>query len=180
MKKILSLIVATFLFVAFSHAQSTNLVSNGGFDTISDWTLSNLAYFNVKNGEPAPDVVLQGTSSLALQPLNLTAGITYTISGNYYPNIYNFGDLRIGFNSGIVYEISLPTNNATWSSFSFQYTVPPSPTHLILTLSFKGIGGCEIDNIGVYAVPEPHYISFGILILIMIIAIWYIRNTNKW
>ena len=175
---ILLLIIATILFVAITptHAQG-NLIVNGGFDTTNSWTLSSLAYFNVKNGTPLPDVVLQGTSSSSLQPISLTQGIDYLITGDYRPYVYRFGGLRVGFNNGIVYEISLPTNNYEWSSFSFRYTAPAGISFMFL--SFKGIGQCEIDNIGVYAVPEPHYISFGILAAVLIIVVYFLRRNPK-
>lgn len=146
----------------FAAAQG-NLVYNGGFEISSngtnpdDWILSNAAYYNAKNGNPAPDVVLQflGTASQTINSLN--PGTIYVVSGDYQGEpggssiIPSFG---VAFDGVYMFETASPTN-LNWYSFNFEYAATSSSAVLSLSQINLAGNGYSIDNIAMYVVPEP-------------------------
>ncbi len=138
-------------------AAQGNLVVNGGFDGPDGWTFAFPAYYNVKNGNPPPDVVLDGESATASQTINsLNPGITYVVSGDYQWNGGSSTDpsLGVALDGVYLFETAAPAD-ANWHSFNFDYTA----TSTSALLSLAAINGAEvhysIDNISMEAVPEP-------------------------
>jgi len=156
-----------------------NLVFNGSFNTdASGWTLANLAYFDNKAGNPLPCVDLLGLTAAATQTINnLSSGTTYVISGDYriYGSSTNpcFG---VSMDGVILFQDATQQPDI-WQSFSIAYTAASSSATLSLArINAAGID-CDIDNIAIYAIPEP-----GSLCLLgvggMISAIFF-RNRRK-
>jgi len=145
-----------------------NLVVNGSFDTnAAGWTLTNGASYNIKNGNPPGEVDFErfGGGATASQTINsLSPGVFYTVSGDYRgiaPVVtstnYGFG---VSLDGVFYFETTAPTN-LDWYTFSFLYAATSSST--VLTLSQIDGNFYGIDNIAMYAVPEPSAISFILL-----------------
>lgn len=152
-------------------AAQDNLVTNGGFDASTDlvhadgWTQSAGTYFNSKNGNPAPDLVLEPTSptasATASQGINgLTPGFFYIVSGDYYridsgttpPTGNNFG---VSLDSAVLFQAAAPLD-FQWHSFTSFYTAESSSAVLTLTAGLNGTGvPYMIDNISIESVSEP-------------------------
>jgi hypothetical protein len=150
--------LAAICFPQLATAQG-NLVYNGGFNANSDgWTLIYGAYYNSKNGDPAPDVVLGLGKAAASQTINgLTPGVTYNVFGDYQDidggsaTVPGFG---VALNGVYMFEAVAPPNS-DWYSFNFDYIA--SSSSALLSLSQINGSGIyySIDNIVMQAVPEP-------------------------
>jgi hypothetical protein len=144
-----------------------NLVVNGGFDTdASGWTINGGSYFNVKNGNPPPDLVVAGTVSQTVS--SLTPGFVYDVSGDYY-NIAGLGTIPtdnsfgVAIDGAFLFEAAAQTPYV-WRSFDFSYTATSSSALLGFSSEMNGTGiSYMIDNIEMYAVPEPSAFSLFIL-----------------
>jgi hypothetical protein len=136
-----------------------NLVVNGGFDAnAGGWTLTGSGRYDAKNGNPSGEVDFGGSEGAASQAINsLTPEFIYNVSGDYQAivaggtstNNYSFG---VSLDDVFLFGTATPTNS-NWYSFNFQYTATSSST----VLSLSQISGVyyNIDNIAMYAVPEP-------------------------
>jgi hypothetical protein len=136
-----------------------NLVVNGGFDTnAGGWTLTGSGRYDAKNGNPPGEVDFGGSEGAASQTINsLTPEFIYNVSGDYQAivaggastNNYSFG---VSLEDVFLFGTATPTNS-NWYSFNFQYKATSSST----VLSLSQISGVyyNIDNIAMYAVPEP-------------------------
>jgi hypothetical protein len=150
-----------------SVAARGNLVVNGGFDTdTSGWTLTNGAVYQPLFGNPAGSIDLPianppssyGTVSQEIS--SLTPGQFYTVSGDYYrgggvknpPNSFAFG---VAFDGSFVLQINAPTSPG-WYSFSFNWQATSINTLLSLSAPLNETYDFSIDNIAMYAVPEPN------------------------
>lgn len=141
-----------------------NLVFNGGFDTSSNgispdgWTLDG-GYFNAKDGNPPPDLVMGGGATASQTVDGLTAGNLYTVSGNYEDGGSDTTDIsfEVLLNGTAYFETAVPSN-LDWQTFSFEYTATSSSADLTLwqTMgSYLSVGDYNVDNIAMYAAPEP-------------------------
>ena len=147
--KLSLILITTMLFVSLESVKAQgNLILNGTFDSdLSEWTT-----VGVVNWEPwyGGSASLSGPSSSISQTIyNLDVGTTYIVSGDYY-SVDGWAPLNVsvdGFSQ-------LYVATSSWQSFSFSFTAS-SPT---VTLSFlvdqKVI--CSLDNISMFAVPEPN------------------------
>ncbi|MGA9449869.1 MAG: PEP-CTERM sorting domain-containing protein [Verrucomicrobiia bacterium] len=165
------LICLMLLSCAQSATAQVNLVFNGGFDVSSNglnpdgWTLSGPASYNVKNGNPAPDVVLQGLGKASQTINNLNSGTIYIVSGDYQgttggsSTIPSFG---VAFDGVYMFEVASPTN-LNWYSFNFEYIATSSSAVLSLSQINLAGNGYSIDNIAMDAIPEPSATSLILL-----------------
>ena len=158
LKPNLVLIASMLSCLPYSATAQGNLVVTGDFDSSDDWTFAFPAYYNVKNGNPPPDVVLDGESATASQTINsLNPGITYVVSGDYQWNGGSSTDpsLGVALDGVYLFETAAPAD-ANWHSFNFDYTA----TSTSALLSLAAINGAEvhysIDNVSMEAVPEPN------------------------
>jgi hypothetical protein len=155
---LLKILFALVVLVSQHLLAQGNLVINGGFTTdVRGWTLTNGASYYSSYGNPSGSVNLGGT---AIQQINgLTPGQLYVVSGDYEGGGGLKNTLINGFGVALdgifLLETNAPTGN-NWYSFSFDYT--PTSTSALLSLSApinETIYGYFIDNIAMYAVPEP-------------------------
>jgi len=147
-----------------------NLVVNGGFDTdASSWTMSNVnvpaggGYLS-NYGNPPGSIFLYNPSlpgiSAASQEINsLTPGQLYIVSGDYQrglgknTTVDSFG---VALDSVFLFETVVPTDS-NWHNFSFDYTATSTSALLSLEAQINGTDySYSIDNIAIYAVPEPN------------------------
>ena len=158
-----------------------NFVFNGGFDTdASGWTLINGAYFDTKGGNPAPDVVLEGTTGAASQTINgLNPGITYFVSGDYQRADGGSSidpSFGVAIDGTFLFETVAPAS-LSWQSFSFFYTAA-SPSAV---LSLSQINGTlihySIDNISMETAPEPN--SLWLIGISGIASAAFFRNRRR-
>jgi hypothetical protein len=155
-----------------------NLIFNGGFDASSSgWTLINGTAYSSSFGNPSGSVNLRDTASQEIN--DLIPGQLYVVSGDYEggggaKNTITNG-FGVAFDGAFLFETNAPTGN--WYSFSFDYKATSMSTLLSLSAPINGtVYGYFIDNITMYAVPEPSAISLlflgsGVLI--------YVRK-RKW
>ena len=138
------------------------MVLNGGFDSgTAGWTLAGGAFYNVKNGNPLPDVILEGIAPTASQTINslIPTGI-YVVSGDYQ---YNGGGSSTALTfgvalDGVYYFQTMAPTNYSWQSFSFLYTATSSSETLSLSTlngTFQQYPKYSIDNIAMYFIPDP-------------------------
>lgn len=155
-----------------------NLIVNGGFDTSSNgiapdgWTLT-AGYWNIKNGDPLPDVVLSGGGTASQTIYSLTPGTLYTVSGDYGCSGTDTTNTSFEVLLGGVplFGTAVPTNSS-WNSFSFEYTASSSSVVLTMWQITGGnysVGDYSIDNISMYAVPEPT--TFALLGLVGVLFV---------
>ena len=159
MKIAIVLTILTLLYLPRMATAQGNLVVNGGFDAnAGGWTLTGSGRYDAKNGNPSGEVDFGGSEGAASQAINsLTPEFIYNVSGDYQAivaggtstNNYSFG---VSLDDVFLFGTATPTNS-NWYSFNFQYTATSSST----VLSLSQISGVyyNIDNISMYAVPEP-------------------------
>jgi hypothetical protein len=158
------LTVLTLLLLPHLATAQGNLVVNGGFDTdISGWILTNGASYNSLFGNPVGSVALYNPgstdASTASQEINsLTPGILYAVSGDYMRGAIS-GVTDSGFGvalDGVYLFETTALTNYNWYNFIFDYTATSTSALLSLsTLIGEKGNGYTIDNIAMYAVPEP-------------------------
>jgi hypothetical protein len=156
-------LIASFAVLACncsSMMAQTNYIVNGTFSTgttysVLGWTLGGGSSLNNKNGDPTPCLDLGGTATQTIS--DLTIGGTYTISGNYYTTTSDSTTLMLEILIDGVAVAEYSGTAMTWESFTYDYTATESS----ITLNFTRIGGnaCLIDNITMYAVPEPSTVA---------------------
>jgi len=165
-----------------------NLVVNGGFDTdASGWTITNVSEgdngYASNIGNPPGSVFLYDVSSLnvptASQEISsLTPGALYIVSGDYAGGGKGVANNSFGVALDGVYLFETnapPTYN--WYSFSFDYTATSTSALLSISAQLNGTGyPYTIDNIAMYAVPEPSAIC---LILLGSGVLIYVRTRHK-
>lgn len=157
------IVIALLLFARIGAAQG-NLIYNGGFDITfgndaPGWTQTGSSFANVKNGNPAPDLVL-GLGQAASQTVNnLTAGALYVVAGDYrcYATDHTNLSFRVAVDGVSLFETAGPID-PTWNHFSVQFS--PSSPSAVLSLTqtyaaYPSVDAYSIDNIGMYIVPEP-------------------------
>jgi hypothetical protein len=186
-KNLIQTVAFALAFIpCFVMAQGT-LVINGGFVFGADgWTLINGAHIVPTNGYGTNLFGVLGNSSpspsvlpTASQTINsLTPGLLYYVSGDFAkgkdqmpggsPLNPSFGVLM----DNVVYFQAVAPENFDWQNFTFYYTATASSA--VLSLS-SYMNGTEvpyfIDNIAMYAVPEPSagcllFLSSGLLIFV--------------
>jgi hypothetical protein len=156
------LIALTLLFLPRLAKAQGNLVYNGGFDISSNginadgWTFTG-GFYNEKNGNPLPDLDLSGTASQTIN--SLTPGVIYLVSGDYQDlggGSSADSSFGVAFNGDYLFETIAPTN-FNWYSFNFEYMAASTSAVLSLSSGLNGTGiSYAIDNISIYAVPEPN------------------------
>ncbi len=144
-----------------------NMVVNGGFDTdASGWSMINIGSgggFLALFGNPPGSVVLENPSSsnvpTASQEIgSLTLGQLYVVSGDYR-RIAGKDTANISFGVALdgiyMFETVVPSDNS-WYNFNFDFTASSSSALLSLSAQINGADySYAIDNIAMYAVPEP-------------------------
>jgi len=175
-------------FPEWANAQGS-MVVNGGFDTdASGWTITNvnvsagggyLSFF----GNPPGSVYLYNPSlpgvPTASQEINsLTPGSLYIVSGDYSGGGKNVTDNSFGVALDGVFFFETPAPpDFNWHSFSFEYTATSASALLSLSAQLNGTDDAyKIDNIAMYATPEPSawaliFLGSGVLI--------YVRRNKK-
>jgi len=177
------------LFCSSASAQG-NLVVNGGFDTdASGWSITNINPYGFGGGyrsdfgNPAGSVSLYNDNTSANAPTasqeidSLTPGTTYIISGDYWSGgLMGSNSLSVALDGITLFEEDVPVSSA-WNTFSFDYTATSTSALLSLyTTTFGKAYGSYIDNIAMYATPEPSpswllFLGSGIL--------FYVRNRKR-
>jgi hypothetical protein len=166
-------VVLTILMLSY-FAQSVtaqgNLVVNSGFNTdASGWVITNVEIdvgggYVSNYGNPPGSIFLYYPSSpdvpTASQEINsLTPGQLYIVSGDYQRGLgKNTTDDSFGvaLDGVFLFETVVPTDS-NWHSFSFDYTATSTSALLSLEAQINGIDySYYIDNIAMYAVPEPN------------------------
>jgi hypothetical protein len=167
-------VVLTILMLSY-FAQSVtaqgNLIVNGGFDTdASGWVITNVYVpegggYVSNYGNPPGSIFLYNPSlpgiPAASQEINsLTPGQLYIVSGDYQRGLgKNKTDDSFGvaLDSVFLFETVVPTDS-NWHSFSFDYTATSTSALLSLEAQINGTDdySYSIDNIAMYAVPEPN------------------------
>ncbi len=168
-------LVLLLLWPQLSSGQG-NLVFNGGFDAdASGWNVS--GGYSDKGGNPGGYLLLGGFSSnipAASQTImGLVVGTTYVVSGDYYEQSVISTGQSFGVAIDDVYLFE-PTNpgpgSIFWHNFDFFYTATASSAVLSLTSQLNGTSvPYGIDNIVMYAVPEPSaswllFLGVGVLL----------------
>jgi hypothetical protein len=160
-------------YFALSAKAQGNLVVNGGFDTDSSgWLITNVEVdegggYSSSFGNPPGSVALYnpdfGSSSpspTASQEISsLTPGQLYIVSGDYQRGlgkntaVDSFG---VALDGLFLFETVVPTDS-NWHSFSFDYAATSTSALLSLEAQINGTDySYAIDNIAMYAVPEPN------------------------
>jgi hypothetical protein len=165
MKTTIILATLALLCLPYGVAAQGNLVVNGGFDTdASGWVITNVSAmggYQSSFGNPPGCILLLNMSSadspMASQAINgLTPGQLYTVSGDYNSGKNVLGEyFQVAFDGVFVFEAA-PPMPYNWYSFNFDYTA--TSTSAVLSLSELDISvgdSYAIDNIAMYAVPEP-------------------------
>jgi hypothetical protein len=147
-----------------------NLVINGGFDTdASSWTIANVdvsaggGYLS-NFGDPPGSVLLYNPSFSVFAPTasqeitSMTQGALYIVSGNYQKaggkNVTD-NSFGVSLDGVFLFETAAPAD-FNWHSFNFDYTATSTSTLLSLSAQINGTDySYFIDNIAMYAVPEP-------------------------
>lgn len=151
-----------------------NLVFNGDFKNNADgWIITNCLFggFQPTKGNPAGSVALDNlspsssTDPTMSQTINgLTPGIIYVISGDFSA-ITDRGGVSSGFSFGVAIDgiflfeaaAQLP---GSLQQFNFVYTATSVNALLSLSAQRNGTGVTyEVDNIAMYAIPEPSILS---------------------
>ena len=167
MKTGIAIVLLILLCLAPRALAQGNMVVNGGFDTdASGWSITNIGSgggFLALFGNPPGSVVLENPSSsnvpTASQEIyGLTPGQLYTVSGDYWRGAID-GVADSGFDvslDGVSLFNTTVSTTYTWFNFSFDYTANSTSVFLSLStpINVKG-NGYIIDNIAMYAVPEP-------------------------
>jgi hypothetical protein len=152
-----------------------NLVVNGGFDTdASGWIATYIGAnggYQPSKGDPGGFFFLDNTPSPSTYPTisqtinGLIPTDSYVVSGNYaYSDNYGSGSstdpsFGVAINGIFLFEATIPTN-ADWQNFSFLYTATSASAVLSLSSQVNGTTiSYLIDNISMYAVPEPGILS---------------------
>jgi len=189
----ISIIVLTALMLSclpqLTMAQG-NLVVNGSFDTdASGWIITNVnvsaggGYLS-NYGNPPGSIFLYNPSSshvpTASQEINsLTPGSLYVISGDYQKGLgknITANSFGVALDGVFLFETNAPVN-LNWYNFSFYYTAASSSALLSLAAQINGTDySYYIDNIAMYAVPEP---SAGCLIIFGSGVLIYVRTRKK-
>src|ERR1035441_9722597 len=180
MKIAIVLTLLTLLYLPRFRDAQGNLVVNGGFDAnAGGWTLTGSGRYDAKNGNPSGEVDFGGSEGAASQTINsLTPELIYNVSGDYQAIVsggtsthnYSFG---VSLDDVFLFGTATPTNS-NWYSFNFQYTATSSST----VLSLSQISGVyyNIDNISMYAIPEPDVL--GLLGLGSVAFFWHRRKSR--
>jgi hypothetical protein len=185
-KNLIQSVAFALAFIPCLVVAQGNLIVNGGFDIDSSgWTLTNVAgnggagpgdkgnpggMISLKSVTPSP-----ATDPTISQTVNsLTPGIVYVVSGDYenmtqiHGGLVSFG---VAIDSVLFFQTSAPFD-FNWHTFSFDYTATSSSALLSIAAEMNGTSVYYgIDNIAMYAVPEPSagcllFLSSGLLIFV--------------
>ncbi len=142
------------------------MVINGGFDTdASGWSITNVensfGYLS-SGGNPGGCFVLENgiifiVPTISQEINSLDPGQFYTVSGDYKSLGKNFAANSFGVTmDGIfLFETNSPPDN-NWYSFNFEYQATSTSVLLSIAAQLNGTGyPYAVDNIAMYAVPEP-------------------------
>jgi hypothetical protein len=162
-----------------------NLVVNGGFDTdASGWIITNIdsgSGYRSLAGNPPGCVLLYNLSHqnnpTASQEINgLTPGALYIVSGDYQGGGKDTVDnsFVVALDGVYLFETSAPENYLNWYSFSFDYNATSTSALLSLSTLIGTGDGYYIDNIAMYAVPEPS--SFWLISISGIVSATFLSN----
>jgi hypothetical protein len=179
-RQILRKILFVLLVLTSPHLVAQgNLVINGGFDTnATSWTLTNGALWAPGNGAGGYVVLSSGISNTptASQTItSLTPDTVYVISGNYEASkgTSTENSFGVAINGNFLFETTEP-GDFDWHNFDFLYTATSPSAVLSLTSQLNGTGiSYDIDNIAMYAVPEP---SPSLLLLLGSGVLFYVRR----
>jgi hypothetical protein len=111
----------------------------------------------------------------------LITGQPYLISGDYQGNgeVKNTitNNFAVAIDGVVLFETAAPPD-LNWHSFNFEYTATSASVLLTLSAQLNGSpDGDHIDNIAMYATPEPSAVS--LLVLGSGVLIW-LRCHQKW
>jgi hypothetical protein len=140
-----------------------NLVVNGSFDTdTSGWILTDGATYAELGGNPPGCISLfpsNGIPTASQKISSLNPGQLYVISGDYYGGAgvkATTEDFGVAVDGVFLFEMNPPTSGL-WYNFSFDYTATSTSALLSLSAPLNGtLYPFNIDNIAMYAVPEPN------------------------
>jgi hypothetical protein len=174
--KMIQIVTILLVFDSYAVKAQANFVFNGQFDSNTNgWVLANGASwpwvghpgFSVDLSDVTPSLANDPTASQTIN--SLTPVANYIVSGDYaMGKDYGGGSATSTsfgvFIDGVVYFETIAPGNQDWHSFSFIYTATSSSAVLSLSAQLNGTGvSYFIDNIAMYAVPEP---SASLLILL--------------
>jgi hypothetical protein len=165
-----------------------NLVVDGGFDTSPDgWTFNKWVGLSL-GGNPGNFALLYNSSlsdptlPTASQTISgLIPSDSYIVSGDYElwknsggsSSVPSFG---VAIDDIFLFETAAPTTPLIWQSFNFTYTATSSSAILSISAQLNGIEtSYGIDNIAMYAAPEP---SPSLLIIFGSGVFIYARRTR--
>ena len=164
-----------------------NLVYNGGFEISSNgvntdgWSGENGVS---AGGNPGRFVLLYGpvmpTCSQTIS--GLVPGDSYIVSGDYElwknpDSNVSTPSFGVAFDDVFLFETAAPTNSLVWQSFSSTYTAVSPSADLSISAQLNGVDASYgIDNIAMYATPEP---SFAWLLFLGSGIVFHVRRTRK-
>jgi len=178
MKTYIALIALVILLLPRPAAAQGNLVFNGGFDIdTSGWSLTNVSSgwgYSPKGGDPDGFINLVGdplVSPTASQTITgLTIGADYVISGEYYERSVDSTENSFGvaIDGNYLFETA-GQGDIHWHNFSLSYTATSSRVDLSFSSQLNETGiSYGIDNIAMYAVPEPSTLSLFIICILFL------------
>lgn len=173
-KPCLALVIwLSLVMTPWAEAQE-NLVMNGGFNGNSNgWTVANTPGgfgYHSRIGNPPGGVQLDNVNpSSSSDPTasqtinNLEISRLYLVTGEYSQgkirgsnlplDVPSFG---VALNGDFYFTAFAPGNYTDWKKFRFFYTPSSSTAVLSISSQIDGTGvSYDIDNIAMYAVPEP-------------------------
>lgn len=175
-----------------------NLVMNGGFNANSNgWTVANTPGgfgYHSRVGNPPGGVQLDNVNPSSLSDptasqtiTNLVLNQSYLISGEYRQgkirgtnlplDVPSFG---VALNGDYLFTAYSPGNIPDWTQFRFFYTASSSTALLSISSQINGTGvSYDIDNIAMYAVPEPSSAMLVMLGAGMLGCCWGTRRRSK-
>ena len=177
------LIALALLLLPQSATAQGNMVVNGELNSGAvGWTLTGFGFVNVKNGNPSPDIVLGWPGTTASQTIEgLSPGAIYLLSGDYacYGTDFTNISFQVTLDGVSYFQTAVPINH-NWNTFSFCYTATASSAILSLTQTYweyLSVDNYSIDNISMYAVPEPS--SLCLIGVCGIVGVMCFRNWRK-
>jgi len=166
--KISLVLITMMLLISLESVRAQgNLILNGTFDTdLSGWTIVNdVEWYSYPPGGEWATIYGSGNpsslSSISQTIYNLDVGTTYIVSGDYLSILSPTGySLGVSVDDGVpqfYYGGNEGGSQVPWQNFSFSFTASsPTVTLKFTAFDYSVKDWVAIDNISMFAVPEPN------------------------